>query len=495
MATVGYNPAKATYIVAQMPVDPEKRKAIFDYNRQAQQRLAWLPSFKEEDVDFTCVAGNHFTVFSRMCNENVAFRGADNEPAFCANAAGNMDTNTLQGHCKQFATVVREGGMYTVLAKRIHVEREDGLAIIQAADNLTSNIRACESEVQLMRRGCRLSRDPAMLKAGTAAIAETLSHEFAHLPKDHASKTIIFALHMGGCPGLAGKSPFEYYCMFHERFVPNSRKVRGNTYEAICKLPVTLSRLKVAIALHAALCPDSKVNFEGWCDFISRGDLDAARKDKARWDNTTQYMEKMLVKAERLLQDRVFPPLSEKAGGGAPPEVAQTSGGSASASDKVTPWMRKRFWNDLDSTIEPKRLPVQTTMLLEARLMCSFVRVLLGKQADVYPYRQNAKHAWTEWLADWGRYLNTGDFEPPVEDTLSMTCGSSCAPSSKLPGFDWRLISFACHHEAWDSLGLDSLQYAILRVAAFHIHCQASAGCTCPCPMANVGAPVGPRLS
>jgi hypothetical protein len=453
IAKQGYNASIARYVLVQLPLDPTKRAAIIKHNTDAWERNKMLPKVFEHLVEYTCLGGNHFTIFCRMVLQLIRYLGSQQEKGFCSDASGALSVNVLADIDKHMAAAVRDGGQYIVLSRRIYDEGDEALAVIQRAENLINAIRTNESELQLMRRCCRVALDsPKILAEGLEKLVDVVHVDFPQIPRDHACKAAMFALHMGGLsrstggssPAAGGSSPvagaspaagvgagralplglkpFERFSLCHEKYVPGGRRLRTSLYLELTKLSPEISRTKVAIALAAALAPAEKVTMDGWCEFIMASDVISKRKT-ATWKERTSWIEKKTAEAEESLCKGLLPPSTEAS-------VALSSGDL------------DRIFGDAP-TDQRTVLPVETQLLLLIRLMTALVRVLLDKQNEAYAYRQTLDMALYAWRDEWVFYLKHGHF-PATAGGSSPARGSPPAAAGSSATKKARCFLFAC---------------------------------------------------
>lgn len=390
-----------------------------------------LPKVIENMVEYTCLGGNHFTIFCRMCLQMIKYLSAQQEKGFCADASGALSVNVLADIDKNLATAVRQGGQYIVLSRQIYELGDQALAVIQRAENLINAIRTNESELQLMRRCCRVALDnPKILADGLEKLVESVTVDFPQIPKDHACKAAMFALHLGGITpsaspappsfpggGEAGRAlpyglkPFERFCVLHEKYVPGNRRLRTPVYLELTKLSIDIPRCKVAIALTAALAPHDKVTMDGWCEFIMAADITSKRRCAA-WKQQTFWIEEKTTEGEESLSKELFPSNSE------------------TSMPKLTSGDMDRIFGDAP---QEKRavLPVATQLLLLVKLMTSLVRVLLDKQHETYAYRQTLAMAWKCWHEEWSFYLKNGEFPATAGGSSPTAAGPSASNQAR----------------------------------------------------------------
>ena len=431
-------------MLVQLPLDAGKRAAIFKHNTDAWERNKMLPEVYEHLVEYTCLGGNHFAVFCRMMLQGVRYQSAGQEKGFCADASGALSVNVLADLDPNLAAAVRDGGQYIVLSRQIYDEGVEALSVVQRAENLINAIRTNESELQLMRRCCRVALDsPKLLATGLDKLVDFVHVDFPQIPKDHACKAAVFALHMGGItPGAppggsspaappggsspaarsggpspavralpVGLRPFERYSLLHEKYVPGNRRLRPQMYVELCRLSPDTPRTKVAIALAASLAPPDKVSHDGWCEFIQASDV-ASKKKGAAWREQTLWMEKRIAEAEESLAQGLLPPSGETA------TLQLTSGDM------------DRIFGDAPTATRTS-LPVATQLLLLCRLLTALVRVLLDKQHDSYVYRQDLDAAFLAWHDEWAYYLKHGQFPANATTAVGAAAGSSSSKKAR----------------------------------------------------------------
>ena len=145
----GFDFGKVRIILAQMPLEAEGRKAIFDKNQQWLDEDNRYPAWQESQIEYTALGGNHLVGFLKMARQGVE---AD---SFCSVASPDgksvISTTLLRQMDSDFARAV-EGTVRAIILRR-QVRNEPGAVLdIQASENCGHTLNTLETDKQCILR-------------------------------------------------------------------------------------------------------------------------------------------------------------------------------------------------------------------------------------------------------------------------------------------------------------------------------------------------------
>ena len=240
----GFDSDKVRVVVVHMPLDENKRKIIFDKNKEWRAQDSRYPAFDEHLIEYSVLGGNHLVVGMQM------MRAETQCASFCSvnqpdGSGAQMSLSLLSSMDRDYAKACT-GKIPCVVLRREVRDEPGALQDIQVSENQTHVLNTLESDKQCILRCATWLHDGTLEQKGEILLKDQLRKEFPHLAQ-HVDGYYSWCQQMGGL----GSPHFVHWKHCDTRFTEACCTLRGSLMNKIASLPATVPYVKRSVALAA----------------------------------------------------------------------------------------------------------------------------------------------------------------------------------------------------------------------------------------------------